>query len=115
MPSKSWLRPGRAGARHQAGGIVATAVAFSMATARRAARDFIQFPWMDELTPDRAFDGVRAMGFGAGTSTDILAVSFSPTDAIGHPGLERVIIARSRCDADAELWSARSHRPVPRP
>ena len=50
----------------------------------QAARDFIQFPWMDQLTADAALAGVNALGLGAGTSMDVLAVSFSSTDAVGH-------------------------------
>jgi predicted AlkP superfamily pyrophosphatase or phosphodiesterase len=50
----------------------------------QAARDFIAFPWMDELTADMALAGMNELSLGAGTSTDILAVSFSSTDAVGH-------------------------------
>lgn len=49
-----------------------------------AARDFLEYPWMDELTADLALAGVNALQLGRGPSTDILAVSFSSTDAIGH-------------------------------
>ena len=41
-------------------------------------------PWMDEMTLDFAWRGVRAMDLGAGPQTDLLAVSLSTTDAIGH-------------------------------
>jgi predicted AlkP superfamily pyrophosphatase or phosphodiesterase len=42
-------------------------------------------PWMDSLILVLAWRGVRAMGLGADTSrTDLLAVSLSTTDAIGH-------------------------------
>lgn len=44
----------------------------------------IGHPWMDELTLDFAWRGVRAMNLGAGPQTDLLAVSLSTTDAIGH-------------------------------
>jgi arylsulfatase A-like enzyme len=49
-----------------------------------AARDFIAFPWMDDLTVQFALDGVTAMKLGAGRSTDVLSVSLSSTDAVGH-------------------------------
>jgi hypothetical protein len=49
-----------------------------------AAKYFIQFPWMDELTLDAAWAGVRAMDLGGGPQTDLLAVSLSTTDAVGH-------------------------------
>lgn len=41
-------------------------------------------PWMDELTLDFAWRGVRALNLGAGPQTDLLAVSISSTDAVGH-------------------------------
>ena len=43
-----------------------------------------EFPWMDELTLDVALAGLNAMKLGKGPQTDILAVSLSTTDAIGH-------------------------------
>ena len=51
------------------------------AAARRA---FILTPWMDELTLDFALEGVRLAALGRGPAPDILAVSLSATDAIGH-------------------------------
>lgn len=42
------------------------------------------FPMMDQLTLSFALEGVRQMRLGAGPSTDVLAVSLSTTDAIGH-------------------------------
>ncbi|HEX6533089.1 MAG TPA: alkaline phosphatase family protein [Gemmatimonadaceae bacterium] len=41
-------------------------------------------PWMDQITLEAALAGVRAMKLGAGPHTDVLAVSLSSTDAIGH-------------------------------
>jgi predicted AlkP superfamily pyrophosphatase or phosphodiesterase len=49
-----------------------------------AARYFTQFPWMDQLTLDLAWAGVKEMNLGAGPHTDVLAVSLSTTDAVGH-------------------------------
>jgi len=50
--------------------------------AARAVRDF---PWMDSLTLAFALEGVRSMGLGADAGrTDLLAVSVSSTDAVGH-------------------------------
>lgn len=49
-----------------------------------AVRALVDYPWMDEITLDLALDGVRAMKLGAGPATDILAVSLSTTDAVGH-------------------------------
>ena len=41
-------------------------------------------PFMDEVLATFALDGVQRLGLGKGPQTDILAVSFSPTDYIGH-------------------------------
>jgi predicted AlkP superfamily pyrophosphatase or phosphodiesterase len=41
-------------------------------------------PWMDQLTLEAALAGVRGMGLGNGPQTDLLAVSLSTTDAVGH-------------------------------
>jgi arylsulfatase A-like enzyme len=42
-------------------------------------------PWMDSLTLALAWRGVRSMGLGGdSTRTDLLSVSLSTTDAIGH-------------------------------
>jgi predicted AlkP superfamily pyrophosphatase or phosphodiesterase len=49
-----------------------------------AGRLLTEFPFMDQLTADAALEGVRAMNLGAGPRTDVLAVSFSTTDAVGH-------------------------------
>lgn len=49
-----------------------------------AAREFIAFPWMDDLTVAFALDGVNAMRLGAGPAPDLLSVSLSTTDAVGH-------------------------------
>jgi predicted AlkP superfamily pyrophosphatase or phosphodiesterase len=42
------------------------------------------FPWMDDVTLQFALAGVNALKLGAGPETDVLAVSLSTTDAIGH-------------------------------
>ncbi len=49
-----------------------------------ASPELLYFPWMDSLTIDLALDGVVAMELGAGDHTDLLALSLSTTDAIGH-------------------------------
>jgi predicted AlkP superfamily pyrophosphatase or phosphodiesterase len=43
-----------------------------------------QFPWMDSLTLAFALDGVSALRLGAAGHTDLLAVSLSTSDAVGH-------------------------------
>ena len=44
------------------------------------------FPWMDSLTLDLALTGVTALGIGSGDSsrTDLLSISLSSVDEIGH-------------------------------
>ena len=49
-----------------------------------AARNLLAFPWVDDVTVQFALAGVNAMRLGAGRSTDLLAVSLSSTDAVGH-------------------------------
>jgi hypothetical protein len=49
-----------------------------------AARELPHFPWMDEVTLDFALSGVEALGLGRGPGTDVLALSLSATDYIGH-------------------------------
>ncbi len=44
----------------------------------------IGYPFMDELSLDFALRGVNAMQLGQRGSTDLLSVSLSATDAIGH-------------------------------
>jgi arylsulfatase A-like enzyme len=39
---------------------------------------------MDELTLAAALDGMEALHLGAGTATDVLAISLSSTDYVGH-------------------------------
>ncbi|HYV98605.1 MAG TPA: alkaline phosphatase family protein [Gemmatimonadaceae bacterium] len=51
----------------------------------RARVSLPEFPWMDSVTLALALRGVGAMELGAGDNrTDLLAVSLSTTDAIGH-------------------------------
>ena len=49
-----------------------------------AAASLTEFPQMDQLTLDLALEGLQALRLGTGPQTDILAVSLSTTDAIGH-------------------------------
>ncbi len=50
----------------------------------RAATAFYTTPWMDSLTLDIALEGVRQLGLGRGPEPDLLAVSLSATDYVGH-------------------------------
>jgi len=49
-----------------------------------AVRSLPDFPWMDEVTLQMALTGLRALDLGRGPETDLLAVSLSTTDAVGH-------------------------------
>jgi hypothetical protein len=50
-----------------------------------AARSAAAYPWLDEITLQFALDGVSALGLGDSPDrTDMLAISLSTTDAIGH-------------------------------
>ncbi len=50
----------------------------------RAAASLPEMPWMDEVTLEAALAGADALGLGRGPQTDVLAVSLSATDAVGH-------------------------------
>ena len=50
----------------------------------RAANLLIAFPFMDAFTLDFAWRGVQALELGTRGRTDLLAVSLSTTDAVGH-------------------------------
>ena len=41
-------------------------------------------PWMDDLVVAAALDGVSALALGKGPQTDVLSISLSATDLIGH-------------------------------
>ena len=49
-----------------------------------AAANFVAYPWMDSLTLAFALRGLEAMKLGTGPQVDLLNISLSTTDAIGH-------------------------------
>jgi len=49
-----------------------------------AASELMAYPWMDQLTLDLALDGLQQLRLGTGEAPDLLAVSLSSTDAVGH-------------------------------
>jgi hypothetical protein len=49
-----------------------------------AARAVRQSPWVDSLTLAFALEGARALGLGARGRPDLLTISLSATDAVGH-------------------------------
>lgn len=50
----------------------------------RATAILPNYPWMDDLTLQFALDGLQSMKLGQGPQTDVLAISLSSTDAVGH-------------------------------
>jgi hypothetical protein len=44
----------------------------------------VNYPWMDSVTMAFALEGARTMALGRSDATDVLAVSLSTTDAVGH-------------------------------
>ncbi len=46
---------------------------------------FTRYPQMDQVTLEAALAGVRALDLGKGPQIDLLAISLSTTDAVGHP------------------------------
>ncbi len=50
----------------------------------RAASELPYTPWMDRLTLDAALAGVEALQLGKGPQPDVLAISLSATDYVGH-------------------------------
>ncbi len=52
--------------------------------ALRATNLLVAFPFMDELTLEFAWRGVKSMQLGQRAAPDLLAVSLSTTDAVGH-------------------------------
>lgn len=49
-----------------------------------AGSDIRVTPFIDDITVDFALEGVEALGLGRGPTTDVLAISLSATDVIGH-------------------------------
>ena len=50
----------------------------------RLGAELKEVPWMDSLTVLLALDGVRTLHLGEGPQTDVLNVSLSTLDAVGH-------------------------------
>ena len=54
------------------------------ATAKEVRTQLSAFPWMDSLTLAFALHGVHALSLGNRGATDLLSISLSTTDAVGH-------------------------------
>jgi predicted AlkP superfamily pyrophosphatase or phosphodiesterase len=52
--------------------------------AGRAAAEMTATPWMDRFTLDAALEGLQSLDLGRGPQTDLLAISLSATDYVGH-------------------------------
>src|SRR3989454_506284 len=65
-------------------GVQTCALPIFPADSGQAALAFIATPTMDSLTLAFALEGVRALQLGGRGATDLLAVSLSTTDAVGH-------------------------------
>ena len=57
---------------------------FFRADSLQAATDIITSPVVDSLTALFALEGMNQLGIGKGPQTDVMSVSFSATDYIGH-------------------------------
>jgi len=68
----------------ESGGVGFTFPHYESGIVDSAARFLPEFPWMDDLTLDFALAGVKALKLGTGPQTDVLAISLSTTDAVGH-------------------------------
>jgi predicted AlkP superfamily pyrophosphatase or phosphodiesterase len=68
----------------ESGGIGVTFPHVESSSPDTAVRLLSEFPWMDELTLDFAMAGVNALNLGTGPETDLLSISLSTTDAVGH-------------------------------
>jgi len=77
----------------EAGGIDRVFPHLIPADSARAANLVVNFPAMDSLTLDFAIEGIRALRIGQRNGTDLVSISLSTTDAVGHkwgPGSREV-------------------------
>jgi predicted AlkP superfamily pyrophosphatase or phosphodiesterase len=68
----------------ESGGVNFTFPHYASRRADSAAWLLTEFPWMDDVTLQLALAGVKALKLGGGPQTDVLAISLSTTDAVGH-------------------------------
>ncbi len=68
----------------ESGGVDYTFPHYASKRADSAAQFLTEFPWMDDVTLQLALAGVKALKLGVGPQTDVLAISLSTTDAVGH-------------------------------
>lgn len=82
LPDASYPEPDSVPA--ESGGTYVTFPHTLPADPAEAARRLPEYPWIDSLTLDVALRGAREMELGSGPQTDLLAVSLSAMDAVGH-------------------------------
>jgi predicted AlkP superfamily pyrophosphatase or phosphodiesterase len=82
LPDSAYAEPDSVAAEHGGGDVAFPHVLSSDPSV--AARSVKDWPWMDDLTLEFALAGVDALGLGEGPGTDLLALSLSATDHIGH-------------------------------
>ena len=82
LPASAYAEPDSVASENAGVGVVFPHVL--PADSARAAGELPYTPWMDPLTLDAALEGLEALQLGRGPQTDILAVSLSATDYIGH-------------------------------
>ncbi|MDP9202307.1 MAG: alkaline phosphatase family protein [Gemmatimonadota bacterium] len=82
LPESAYSEPDSVPA--ESGGVAFTFPHLESVIADSASRLLPDFPWMDELTLEFALAGVKALKLGSGPQTDVLAISLSTTDAVGH-------------------------------
>ena len=74
---------------------------------------FRRTPFADEMTLEAAFEAMKAHDLGTDEATDILAVSFAATDAVGHtygPGSQETMDQVLRLDGTLERLFAEAER-----
>ena len=82
LPASEYPEPDSVTVENRGQGIVFPHVA--PADSALAARVLPNYPWMDQLTLDFALEGLRQLDLGQGPAVDLLAISLSTTDAVGH-------------------------------
>ena len=82
LPASSYTEPDSDAEEHA--GIDFTFPHVLPSDTTRAGAELPSTPWMDRLTLDAALEGLQTLNLGRGPQPDLLAVSLSATDYIGH-------------------------------
>jgi hypothetical protein len=81
LPASAYAEPDRAA--YENGGMDVT-FPHRLPRGSEIAEQLKNYPWMDSLTLSFALEGARALDLGQGGRPDLLLVSLSTTDAVGH-------------------------------